>query len=258
MTPALAAGNPAATRRDFLTRFATLAGGALIAPRSAATPKSLSATMNPLPPKAVVLFQGDSITDCLRDRTRSWPNDPAALGAGYVGRLAGDLLAESPGAGWQFHNRGISGDRSVDLLARWRRDTLALKPDLVSILVGVNDTWHEFLNGNGVPVARYAELYRMILADTRAARPGVRLVLGEPFSLPGGDFKAEWVPELRERATVVRELAREFSAAFVPYQQMFDEARSRYSAAELAADGVHPSPLGHQLMAQAWRAAAGL
>src|ERR1039458_1500190 len=104
----------------------------------------------PLPGNAVVLFQGDSITDCLRDRTRSCPNDPAALGAGFVGRLAGDLLAGNPGAGWQFFNRGISGDRSIDLLGRWRRDTLALKPDLVSILVGVNDTWHEHLTGNGI------------------------------------------------------------------------------------------------------------
>jgi acyl-CoA thioesterase-1 len=222
---------------------------------------SLSIPMNSstqLPDHPVLLFQGDSITDCLRDRTRSWPNDPAALGAGYVGRVAGDLLAQHPGAGWRFYNRGISGDRSVDLLGRWRRDALALQPDVVSILVGVNDTWHEHLTGNGISVARYAELYRMLLADTRQARPQVRLVLGEPFALPGGEFKAEWHAELRERAAVVRQLAQEFGAAFVPYQGMFEAAMKQYSAAELAADGVHPSPLGHQLMARAWREAAAL
>lgn len=211
-----------------------------------------------LPTQAVFLFQGDSITDCLRDRTRAWPNDPAALGAGYAGRIAGDLLAQHAGAGWKFFNRGISGDRIIDLLGRWRKDTLALQPDVVSILVGVNDTWHESLFGNGVSVARYAELYRMVLADARAARPQCRLVLGEPFALPGGEFKAEWLPELRERGAVVRRLAQEFGAAFVPYQQMFDAAQKKYAAAELAADGVHPSPLGHQLMAAAWREAAGL
>ncbi|HLP26929.1 MAG TPA: SGNH/GDSL hydrolase family protein [Acidobacteriota bacterium] len=211
-----------------------------------------------LPHQAVILFQGDSITDCLRDRTRSWPNDPAALGAGYAGRIAGDLLARHAGAGWKFFNRGISGDRIVDLLGRWRRDALALQPDVVSILVGVNDTWHESLNGNGVSVPRYAELYRMVLQDTRAARPQCRLVLGEPFALPGGEFKSEWLPELRERGAVVRQLAEEFGAAFVPYQQMFEAAQKQYSAAELAADGVHPSPLGHQLMAAAWREVAGI
>lgn len=213
---------------------------------------------SPLPANAAVLFQGDSITDCLRDRARTWPNDPAALGAGYAGRVAGDLLAQHPGAGWKFFNRGISGDRIVDLLGRWRRDALALQPDLVSILVGVNDTWHEHLNGNGLGVARYAELYRMVLQDTRAARPRCRLVLGEPFALPGGAFKADWMPEVRERGAVVRRLAEEFDAAFVPYQQMFDDAQGKYPAADLAADGVHPSPLGHRLMAAAWRAAAGL
>lgn len=211
-----------------------------------------------LPAEAVILFQGDSITDCLRDRARPGPNDPAALGAGYAGRVAGDLLAQHAGAGWKFFNRGISGDRVVDLLGRWRRDALALQPDLVSILVGVNDTWHEHLFGNGVSVERYAELYRLLLLDTRAARPQCRLVLGEPFALPGGDFQAAWMLELRARAAVVRKLAQEFGAAFVPYQEMFDAARRRYADAELAADGVHPSPLGHRLMADAWRQAAAL
>ncbi|RXK55881.1 hypothetical protein ESB00_08360 [Oleiharenicola lentus] len=212
-------------------------------------------TSSQLPIAAVVLFQGDSITDCLRDRMRPGPNDPAALGAGYAGRVAGDLLAHPAAGGWKFYNRGISGDRIVDLRGRWRRDALALLPDLVSILVGVNDTWHEHLFGNGVGVERYAELYRMLLTDTRAARPHCRLVLGEPFALPGGDFQAGWMPELRARGAAVRQIAQEFGAAFVPYQAMFDAAQQQYTAAELAADGVHPSPLGHRLMAQAWLAA---
>jgi lysophospholipase L1-like esterase len=246
------------TRRTFLGR---LAGGATLLPLPAplfSSPFMDSSPLPALPPRAVILFQGDSITDCLRDRTRSWPTDPAALGAGYAGRIAGDLLARHPGAGWQFFNRGISGDRVVDLLGRWRKDALALQPDVVSILVGVNDTWHEHTNGNGLSVARYAELYRMVLQDTRAARPQCWLVLGEPFALPGGEFKADWLPELRERGAAVRQLAQEFGAAFVPYQAMFDAAQKKYSAPELAADGVHPSPLGHQLMAAAWREAAGL
>ena len=248
-----------ASHRVSRRRF--LFGAASLATMLPALRASVSSTMTSsieLPANAVLLFQGDSITDCLRDRTRSWPNDPAALGAGYVGRIAGDLLALHPGAGWKIYNRGISGDRSVDLLGRWRRDTLGLQPDVVSILVGVNDTWHEHLTGNGISVARYAALYRMLLVDTQQARPSVRLILGEPFALPGGEFKDAWMDELHLRADAVRELAKEFGAAFVPYQAMFDAALKRYSATELAADGVHPSPLGHQLMAQAGREAACL
>lgn len=243
------------TRRRFL--FGAVSLATILPPLRASLSLPMT-TSSPLPDNSVLLFQGDSITDCLRDRTRSWPNDPAALGAGYVGRIAGDLLALRPGAGWKIYNRGISGDRTVDLLGRWRRDTLALQPDVVSILVGINDTWHEHLAGNGVSVPRYAEFYRMLLADTLQARPRARLVLGEPFALPGGEFKGAWFDELRARGQVVRHLAKEFGAAFVPYQGMFDAACQRYSAAELAADGVHPSPLGHQLMAQAWRDAAAL
>jgi lysophospholipase L1-like esterase len=243
------------TRRRFLLGAATLATLLPALRASLSTPMTSSSH---LPNNTVLLFQGDSITDCLRDRTRSWPNDPAALGAGYVGRIAGDLLAQHPGAGVQIYNRGISGDRTVDLLGRWRRDALALQPDVVSILVGVNDTWHEHLTGNGISVARYAELYRMLLADTLQARPRVRLVLGEPFALPGGEFKDAWFDELRARGAVVRQLAQEFGATFVSYQGTFDAALKRFSAAELAADGVHPSALGHQLMAQTWREAAAL
>jgi lysophospholipase L1-like esterase len=244
-----------------LTRRRFLFGAVSLATMLPALRASLSlpmTTSRPLPDNPVLLFQGDSITDCLRDRTRDGPNDPVALGAGYVGRIAGDLLALRPGAGLKIYNRGISGDRTVDLLGRWRRDALALQPDVVSILVGVNDTWHEHLTGNGISVPRYAEFYRMLLADTLQARPRVRLVLGEPFALPGGEFKAAWFDELRARGAVVRQLAQEFGAAFVPYQGMFEAACQRYSPAELAADGVHPSPLGHQMMAQAWREAAAL
>ncbi|RXK53476.1 hypothetical protein ESB00_17440 [Oleiharenicola lentus] len=211
-----------------------------------------------LPTAPLLLFQGDSITDAGRDRNRPAPNDAAGLGAGYVTRIAGVLLGRHPRAGWRLVNRGVSGDRVVDLLARWPRDTLHLQPDLVSVLVGVNDTWHAYNHHNGVSVARYEEIYRLLLRDVRAARPQCRLVLGEPFALPGGEFAAEWMPELRERSVVVRRLAQEFGAAFVAYQTCFDAALAEYTAAELAPDGVHPSPLGHELMAQAWLAAVGI
>lgn len=214
--------------------------------------------MTDLPARAILLFQGDSITDCGRDRGSLQPNDPAGLGPGYVGLLAAQLLAERPEAGWRFLNRGVSGDRSVDVLARWEADALALRPDLVSLLVGANDTWHQHLFGRGISVEEYAACYRRILESTRARLPHCRLVLGQSFALPGGVFKDEWMDELRARGEVVRDLAREFDAVFVPYQEMFQAELSRHSPAELADDGVHPTARGHELMARAWRQAAGL
>jgi lysophospholipase L1-like esterase len=172
--------------------------------------------------------------------------------------IARDLLAQTSSHEFRIYNRGVSGDRCTDLLGRWRRDTLALQPDLVSILVGVNDTWHQHLAGTGISVEDYAVVYRLLLQDVRRQNPRCRLVLCEPFALPGGAFKPEWMDELRARGAVVRQLAQDFGATFVPFQEMFNEAMKTHPAAELAADGVHPSELGHKLMAEAWRKATGL
>lgn len=211
-----------------------------------------------LPANRTILFQGDSITDCDRDRSVTVPNAAAGFGSGYAALLWGQLSARPEAADWRFYNRGISGNRIVDLLARWKPDALHLEPDLISILVGVNDTWHERMRRNGVSVARYGQLYRMLLEDTRAARPACQLVLAEPFAFALGPVQESWLPEVRERGAIVRELAREFGAVFVPYQQMFDAAAQQHAPAELLPDGVHPTPLAHQLMAAEWRRAVGL
>lgn len=250
------AASSVVSRRQFVLGAASLAALAPFA--RAASGAAAAKPVAALPANAVIVFQGDSITDAGRDRKIKEPNDPAALANAYVGRIAEALLAGPAGAGRKIYNRGISGHRIVDLLGRWKSDTLVFQPDLVSILVGVNDTWHEFINGNGVPVPRYAQLYRMMLEDTRAARPACRLVLCEPFALPGGTFKDEWMPELRERMAVVRKLAQDFDATFVPFQAMFEAAMKKFHPRELAADGVHPSALGHQLMAECWLQSTGL
>lgn len=211
------------------------------------------------PANAVLLFQGDSITDAGRERGRdNVPNDPAGLAWGYVGMIAHELQAEHPDAKWRIFNRGVSGNRVFDLLSRWENDTLDLEPALVSILIGVNDTWHRYLGGTGIPVGRYEAFYRMLLKDTLARRPSCQLVLCEPFALPGGAFKDEWMPELRERMAVVRGLAAEFGAVFVPFQNAFEREMLHRAPTELAADGVHPTESGHRLMAKTWREAVGL
>lgn len=191
-----------------------------------------------------ILFQGDSITDCSRDREIQTPSK--ALGNGYV-----SMVAESHPE-WAVFNRGISGNRVVDLYARWKPDAIHLEPDIISILVGVNDTWHESAHRNGVEVPRYAAIYRLLLEWTVSVLPGVRLVLCEPFELPTDDTRRSWRPEMDERRAVVAGLAKDFNAILVPFQQEFDKALEQQPPEYWAPDGVHPSPEGHRLMADCW------
>lgn len=198
----------------------------------------------------VILFQGDSITDCGRARDVSGPN--TGLGAGYAQMTASRLLCDKAEDALRIYNRGISGNRIVDLYARWKIDALNLNPDVVSILIGVNDTWHEFGSKNGVEIPRFEKFYQMLLEWTTQARPGVKLVLCEPFVFVCGAVSREWLPEINERREVVRKMAKGFGAIFIPYQDIFDAALKRASAEYWLADGVHPTYAGHQLMSEAW------
>lgn len=207
----------------------------------------------------VILFQGDSITDCGRDRSaQDQMNHNGALGNGYAGRLAGELLAQYPGNGLRIFNRGISGNRIVDLYARVKADAVNLQPDLLSILIGVNDTWHEFQYGNGVESDRFEQVYRMFLEYTRASVPKVCLVLCEPFVLGCGVVTPDWERDIRVRQEIVLRLAKEFKTVHVPFQEMFNEALKDASPEYWANDGVHPTPAGHALMTRFWRARVGI
>jgi len=207
----------------------------------------------------VILFQGDSITDAGRNRAnQDNANSNDALGFGYASKVAGALLADYPDHGLRIFNRGISGHRVVDLYARWKGDTLNLNPDLISILIGVNDTWHEFNYQNGVELDRFEQVYRMMLQFTRERLPKVHLVLCEPFVLRCGVVTPEWEADIRGRREIVSRLAGEFGALLVPFQEMFDEALKEAPAEYWAGDGVHPSPAGHERMARFWRARTGV
>lgn len=204
-----------------------------------------------------LLFQGDSITDCGREQTGGAGYPAVNLGPGYAGLIASRLWCDQPARDWKILNRGISGNRVTDLYSRWKRDCLNLEPDILSILIGVNDTWHEFGNRDGVEVPRYEEFYRRILEWTRTARPGIRFVLMEPFVLPFGAVGAAWVPEIDARRAVVRKLAAEFDAVFVPLQEPLLEKAKLAPPAHWLVDGVHPTPAGHQVLADAWFTAVG-
>ncbi len=203
----------------------------------------------------VILFQGDSITDCGRNREAIQPNK--GLGTGYAALAASRILADCPESSLNFYNRGCSGNRVVDLYARWRVDGINLKPSVISILIGVNDTWHHFNSGNGVEPERYGAIYRMLLEYTREQLPKVRFILCEPFVLRCGVVKPKWVPEIKERSRIVRALATEFGAIFVPFQSLFDSLLAKAPADYWLTDGVHPSQAGHYKMTELWLKTVG-
>ena len=198
----------------------------------------------------VVLFQGDSITDC--GRSREVPSINSGLGGGYAHLVACTLLAQRPNDNLSFLNRGISGDRITSLMARWKADALNLKPTVVSILIGINDIWHEFGSKTGTNMDKYERFYRELLQDTRAALPGVRLVLCDPFVLRCGVVQPEWLPVLAQEQALVQTLATEIGATVVAFQKMFDAAAQKTPPAYWSGDGVHPTLAGHMLMAQEW------
>ena len=199
-----------------------------------------------------LVFQGDSITDC----KRTVIDDGNSLGLGYPNYIGAQLMGDQPEKGWNIINRGISGNRIVDLYARWKADCINLSPDILSILIGVNDTWHHFALNNGVEVPRYARFYRELLAWTREALPQVSFILMDPVVCPDVNDRNIFVPELIGRRKVIAELAKEFDAVHITLQDLFDQAFTRAPQAHWAAYGVHPTPAGHQMITDAWIQAA--
>jgi lysophospholipase L1-like esterase len=205
-----------------------------------------------LRPGSIVLFQGDSITDAKRTREISQSNHSQGLGYGYCNHIAARFLRERPADNLQFYNRGISGNRIIDLYARWKVDAIHLKPDIISILIGVNDVWHEFAHQNGVEADRYETIYRMLLDYTRQQLPDVRFILCEPFVLQCGVVEVPWLEEIAKRQQIVKKLADEFSACFVPLQFAFNNLLKDAPPEYWLADGVHPTLAGHRVLAECW------
>ncbi len=202
-----------------------------------------------------ILFQGDSITDAGRDRKReSNANDARALGNGYVLFAASQLLADRADAGLKIYNRGISGNKVFQLAERWDKDCIALKPHIVSILIGVNDIWHTLNGQYDGTVETYEKDYRALLGRTQRELPGVRLVVCEPFVLRCGAVNNKWFPAFDGYRAAARRVATDFHSLFVPFQAMFDKAVQVAPPAHWAADGVHPTLAGASLMARTWLA----
>ena len=236
-------------RRELLAASAAALGGTALA--GCISPPSTEAPH--LAAGDVVLFQGDSITDAGRSReAAAEANAQTALGSGYAWLAASGLLVRDPRRELAIFNRGISGNKVYQLRDRWDADCLALAPDLLSILIGVNDIWHKRAGNYDGTVEVYERDYRELLERTRSELPGVRLVICEPFVLRCGAIDDSWFPEFDGYRAAARRVADGNGATWVGFQAMFDEA-VRYAPPEhWAPDGVHPSSAGAALMAQTW------
>ncbi len=196
-----------------------------------------------------ILFQGDSITDAGRNY-----NDEKSFGTGYACMLAGRLGYKNPGK-HTFINKGISGNRVIDLYARWKGDCLNLEPDYISILIGVNDVWHELSNKTGVDAGKFQRIYNILIEETLEKLPNITIVLMEPFLMHGTDTDEKWdifYSEVGARREVVHTVAQKFNLPVVPLQDKFNEMTEKMPASYWTPDGVHPTAAGHALIAEQW------
>jgi len=205
-----------------------------------------------LPKGTTILFQGDSITDGGRDKKNQIANQQKALGAGYAWMAASHLLIKNPQLNLTIHNRGISGNKVHQLANRWDKDCLDLKPDILSIMIGVNDIWHGLNGKYEGTVKTYEDDFLSLMERTRKALPKTQFVICEPFVLRCGAVNEKWFPEFDRYRAAARKVADQNNATFVPFQSMFDEAVQYAPPKHWAGDGVHPSSHGASLMAHFW------
>ncbi len=202
-----------------------------------------------------ILFQGDSITDCGRDR-----NDFYGMGDGYAELVKASLEREFPNE-YEFINRGVSGDRIVDLYARIKIDFINLKPDYASIFVGVNDAWHEILDNNGVDTAKFEKIYSMYIDEIMSACPDVKIMIIAPFVLEGiatcntdenPNRLAQFKTDVAEKAVVAKKIASTYGFPLIELQPAFDEACKTKPSDYWTLDGVHPTEYGHEIIKNLW------
>ena len=197
------------------------------------------------------LFQGDSITDAGRDDENQ---DNFGLGCGYAFLLAADIEKNRKGE-IKFLNRGKSGDRITDVYARIKEDIINIKPDFMSILIGINDVSHELTQGCGVTPEKFNKIYNLLIEEIKEALPEIKIIILEPFVLKGSATEEEWEffkTETAKRAQAAKRVAEKHNLVFVPLQEKFDEMAAKQPEPYWTWEGVHPSAAGHELIARKW------
>lgn len=245
------------SRRNFLTRSAVGAATLAAIPSivSAVVPEPVSAKekYSIFKKGGVVLFQGDSITDAGRNKEKELPNNAGSFGQGYAFLAASALLNTLADKNLTIYNRGISGNKVYQMAERWQKDCFDLKPDVLSILIGVNDYWHKRNGKYDGTVEIYENDFRKLLQSTKEKLPELKLVICEPFYVVGTSAVDEtWAEPMKQYQAAAKRIAKEFGAFWVPFQEVFDEAIKHASPTYWTGDGVHPAMPGAQLMAEAW------
>lgn len=196
-----------------------------------------------------ILFQGDSITDAGRAR-----DNDVNVGCGYPLLVKAELGLDAPDK-YEFLNRGIGGNRIVDLYARIKSDIINLKPDVMSILIGVNDVWHEFDKNNGVDADKFFRIYDMLIEEVKEALPDIKIMIMEPFVLKGTATTENWEgfkAETEKRAAMSKKIAEKYNFPYIELQKGFDELSKNTETNYWLSDGVHPTSMGHEYIKREW------
>ena len=239
-------------RRSFIKNIAAVSTAAIAFPGLINAMSENKNTKNDDGKGFTFLFQGDSITDGNRTRDTDWNH---VMGHGYAYLIASRLWYDHTDKGFHFFNRGVSGNKVTDLASRWQKDTLDIKPDVLSILIGVNDANSVIDNRNPETVDVYEETLRTLLKQTKEQLTQVTIVLCEPFILPVGKVKDNhdvWVAEIQKQQQIIQKIANEFSTIYVSLQNEFNDACKKAPPEYWIWDGIHPMPAGHELIARKW------
>lgn len=250
------------TRRDFLKKAGLIGALALVSPGKLLKAAPLTAQSGPDSPNRagngfVFLFQGDSITDGNRGRNTD-PNH--IMGHGYAFSIAGRVGANHPEKHLTFYNRGISGNTVNDLAARWQNDCLDLKPNVLSLLIGINDVSNFIRTKDSAVADKYEETYKSLLDQVVAQQPDALFVLCLPFILPVGRVKdnfEQYQTEVRKRQEIIRRIATAYNAVLVDFQAVMTKACAKAPADYWMWDGIHPTVAGHELLTREWLKVVG-
>lgn len=194
-----------------------------------------------------ILFQGDSITDAGRSR-----DNDLDRGTGYPTLVSAELGFKYPGE-YRFINKGISGNRIVDLYARIKCDFINIKPDYLTILIGINDVWHELGGRNGIDNKKFFRVYCDLIEEIKTMLPDVKIFILEPFVLKACATESKYNVFRKEtlmRAESAKAVAEKYGLTFIPLQEKFDKATEKAEPSYWLGDGVHPTAAGHELIAK--------
>lgn len=197
------------------------------------------------------VFFGDSITDAGRNRENDFCTN--SYGFGFVRDITSILLYDNPKEN-VIYNRGVSGERILDLYARVKKDVWNLKPDVLTILEGVNDIWAEVDSQNGVELEMFKKFYEMLISETIKRLPNIKIIVMEPYALKGGATEEKWdeFSQVTEYAKVVKSIAQKYNLIFIPLQKDIEKAVEENGVKFYFGDGVHPNLAGARIIANKW------